>query len=309
MNASGQVTASSLVAMFQLAQHIKPTPSAIYRLLRRWPQNPETELKRNNDAPCHFIDVLTQALEVLGGTAWQSAAQNEQFGGADNEDTQESTLFNKFVTMAVRVSGGNERYASAPEQEADETNAAARPRTGIPINLFSCTVVQWNKLKSKNHDLARVDWSINSRGTFTAASSSLTNSPALQRPSPYRSRAPKSPQRYSPNPSSSSERNHIRRFSGTPNGIWTVCGIRTFPPVQYDEHGSALADKEGQASAYRGKDAARRGTRATDQSGLRGRRIPILLSGLSHLWVAIKIFMYFRTAATPCTGWRTQRSG
>lgn len=34
MNASGQVTASSLVAMFQLAQHIKPTPSAIYRLLR-----------------------------------------------------------------------------------------------------------------------------------------------------------------------------------------------------------------------------------------------------------------------------------
>lgn len=140
VNSSGQTTVSGLVAMSSLIAKNETTTSIIFRLLesiigdrsqahsifeKMAGSDPDPELERSNTSHRHFIDVLKQTFELLGGLAWRSAEAAGQ--RADDEETIEEVIFsNKLSALDI---GGVADASSEEETELPKASAARRRQT------------------------------------------------------------------------------------------------------------------------------------------------------------------------------------
>jgi hypothetical protein len=123
-----------------IAKHETTIPSIILRLLesiiadrtqahmifeKMAGSDPDPELDRSNTCHKHFIDVLKQTFEILGGLAWQSGKEAGQ--RADDEETIEEVIFsNKFSALDI---GGVADASSEEETELPKASAARRRQT------------------------------------------------------------------------------------------------------------------------------------------------------------------------------------
>ncbi|VUC36775.1 unnamed protein product [Clonostachys rosea] len=138
INTSGQTTVSGLVVMSSLiAKHNTTIPVIIFRLLesiidartqahrifeKMAGSDPDPELARSNTSHRHFIDVLQQTFEILGGLAWKSASDAGQ--RTDEEENIEDLIFsNKFSTLNVGVESGDDS-----DEEAELPNVSSTKR-------------------------------------------------------------------------------------------------------------------------------------------------------------------------------------
>ncbi|CAH0046133.1 unnamed protein product [Clonostachys solani] len=141
INTSGQTTISGLVAMSSLiAKHNTTIPAIVFRLLesiiadraqahmifeKLARSDPDPDLEKSNTSHRHFINMLKQTFEVLGGLAWRSGEEAGQ--RPDDEETIEEVIFsNKFSALDI---GAVIDEDSEEEVELPKASAARRRQT------------------------------------------------------------------------------------------------------------------------------------------------------------------------------------
>lgn len=123
VNTTGELLVSALVPLSQLiAEHINLVPSTIYSLFQSViaarkaahtafqqlvAQKPDPEIERSNVSHKRFIDVLSEAFEVLGGGLWASREKLGK-GQLDGDDLKEVIFANTFSSLGLHTSENEE---------------------------------------------------------------------------------------------------------------------------------------------------------------------------------------------------------
>ncbi|KNG89764.1 hypothetical protein ANOM_002006 [Aspergillus nomiae NRRL 13137] len=143
INTTGKVSLATLKSLSELiAKYIKPIPPTIFRLfksiiearknthsqfLRIVASNPDPDIQKSNDAHRHWINGLTEAFNALGGESWLSE-QKSNLDVAD-EDEEEVVFANKFSTLSLNVSAGEDQGHEDEDDNDDEEQVAATVRS------------------------------------------------------------------------------------------------------------------------------------------------------------------------------------
>ncbi|KAL6879062.1 hypothetical protein J3F83DRAFT_711811 [Trichoderma novae-zelandiae] len=162
INLTGKAPVSDLVSMAELiATHRVDIPSEIFRLFHsvidlrtiyysQFQQlasvRPSEELSESNSKHKHFIDILTEAFEILGGQAWLAKQDEEPDDGGDEEAG--STIFttaNRFSVLHLEndsesdtsrggendgEADGNAGSSTTPRQQRKKQNGKGKGKKG-----------------------------------------------------------------------------------------------------------------------------------------------------------------------------------